>query len=173
MYIFQQLKWMLVNRIKKIRPLYYIDYNKESTKQFLTEKFGWEWYSGHHMENKTSYFANNYYLPKKFDIDLRISEYAALVRDGQMLRENALEKLSYPSWLNSQRDMELLSELLEMWNLTSDQLSDIMKRPAKFYWDYGTYKKTFELMKPFFWLMYKMNLSSKSFYLKYAKKIRI
>ena len=51
MYLSKQLKWMLWNRIKKIRPLYYIDYNKESIKKFLKETYGWKWYGGHHMEN--------------------------------------------------------------------------------------------------------------------------
>ena len=70
--------------------MYYIDHNKEKAKEFLSKEFGWQWYGGHHMENRTAYFTNNYYLPLKFNIDLRYTEFAALVRSGQMTREEAL-----------------------------------------------------------------------------------
>jgi len=170
MYLSQQLKWMLLNRIKKIRPLYYIDYNKEYVKKFLSENYGWKWYGGHHMENKTSYFLNNYYLPKKFGIDTRQSEYASLIRDGQMEREDALNRLSLPLWGTSKTDSDLLKEILEATKITDNQFYNIMKLPAKSYRDFKTYKKTFEKMKPFFWMMYKMDLIPKSFYLKYASK---
>lgn len=40
------LKWMLINRIKKFRPLYYLDYDKEATKAFLEKEYGWKWYGG-------------------------------------------------------------------------------------------------------------------------------
>ena len=72
------------------RPLYYIDYNKEEVKEMLSKEYGWQWYGGHHMENRTAYFANNYYLPKKFGIDLRYSEFSSLVRAGLMERNVAL-----------------------------------------------------------------------------------
>jgi len=170
MYLSKQLKWMLWNRIKKIRPLYYIDYNKESIKKFLSENFGWKWYGGHHMENKTSYFSNNYYLPKKFGVDIRQCEYASLIRDGQMEREDALVRLSNPSWGSSETDQDLLNEILEAIKFTDEQFYNIMKLPTKSYRDFKTYKKTFEKMKPFFWMMYKMDFMPKSFYLKYASK---
>jgi hypothetical protein len=107
MYLKQQLKWMLWKRTKKIRPLYYIDYNKENIKKFLMENYGWKWYGGHHMENKTAYFANNYYLPKKFGIDIKQVEYASLVRDGQMKRQEALDMLAWPAWSTNKILQEL------------------------------------------------------------------
>jgi len=170
MYLGQQLKWMLWNRIKKIRPLYYINYNKEAIKEFLSNNYGWKWYGGHHMENKTSYFANNYYLPKKFGIDIRQAEYAALVRDGQMNREDAIDKLAQPAWEKLEADSILMREILEAVNFTGDQFYDIMRLPLKSYRDFETYKKTFERMNLLFWVMYKMSLIPKSFYLKYASK---
>ena len=35
----KQLKWMLFNQLKKIRPLWYITYEKEPTKTMLSEKY--------------------------------------------------------------------------------------------------------------------------------------
>lgn len=158
------LKWIVLDGIKKIRLLYYIDYKKEETKKFLKNELGWQWYGGHHMENRTAYFTNNYYLPKKFKIDLRYCEYSALVRSGQMTKEEALEKIAAPK----QFDMDILSEIMKRLGLTDQDFEDLMLLPPKTYRDYKTYKKTFERMKAFFWVLYKRNYVTKSFYMKYA-----
>ena len=160
------LKWMIVNQIKKHRPLYYIDYDKEKTKKFLSDTYGWKWYGGHHMENRTAYFANNYYLPKKFNIDLRYCEFSALVRSKQLSREEALLKIKEPKPF----DESILIEIKKRLNFTDEAFDKIMHLPKKTYKDYKTYKKTFERMKPFFWLMYKTNMVTKSFYVKFTKK---
>lgn len=160
------LKWITIDRIKKIRPLYYLDYNKEETKSFLAKELGWKWYGGHHMENRTSYFTNNYYLPIKFHIDLRYCEFSALVRTGQMNREEALVKVKEPKNF----DMGILEEVKKRLDLNDEEFAQIMSLPTKTYRDYKTYKQTFEKLRWFFWLMYKSDLVPKSFYVKFTKK---
>jgi len=160
------LKWCSINGIKKVRPLYYFFYDKEETKEFLSKEYGWQWYGGHHMENRTAYFTNNYYLPRKFGIDLRYCEFSALIRSGQMTREEALEKIKEPKTF----DTGILEEVKKRLNFTGEEFEQIMNKPGKTYRDYKTYKKTFERMKWFFWAMYKLDLVPKSFYMKYTKK---
>jgi N-acetyl sugar amidotransferase len=162
----QWMKWMLVNQIKKLRPLYYCDYNKEETKRMLYDTYGWQWYGGHHMENRTAYFVNNYYLPQKFGIDLRYCEFSALIRNGQMTREEALSEIKK----DHPFDMEILNEIKTKLSFSDKEFSNIMSAPRKSYRDYKTYKQTFEKLKPFFWLMYKMNLVTKSFFVKFTNK---
>ena len=159
-------KWMIFDQIKKLRPLYYLDYNKEEVKQFLRDTYGWQWYGGHHMENRTAYFTNNYYLPEKFGINLRVCEYSALVRSHQMDRDTALAKLNDPRPM----DPEIIEEIKKRLGFSDRKFDDIMAAPRKSYRDYKTYKQRFERMKPFFWLMYKMDLVPKSFYVKYTAR---
>ncbi len=159
------LKWTLVDRVKKVRPLYYIDYDKEKTKEFLKSELGWNWYGGHHMENRTSYFANNYFLPVKFGIDIRIVEYAALVREGQMKRKDALDNLK----VSMDCDISVIEEVKKRLSFTNEEFTNMMNSKKKSHLDYETYKRTFEKMKPLFWVMYKLNLVPKSFYMKYTK----
>ena len=59
MWLTSWLKWLLINRVKRIRPLYYIDYDKDKTREFLENEFDWQWYGGHHMENKWTIFCGN------------------------------------------------------------------------------------------------------------------
>ncbi len=158
------IKWMIINKIKKFRPLYYMDYNKEEVKNFLADTYGWQWYGGHHMENRSAYFANNYYLPKKFGIDLRYSEYSALIRAGLLKREEALDKIKE----DKPFDPEILSEIKTRVGFTDAEWEDIMNAKPLHYTHYTTYKKTFERMRPFFFFMYKAGYVTKSFYVKYC-----
>jgi N-acetyl sugar amidotransferase len=166
LYMNKWFKWMLVNKIKKLRPLYYLDYNKEKTKQFLSEEYGWKWYGGHHMENRTAYFCNNYYLTHKFNIDLRWSEYSALVRSGQLNRADALANILHPKPF----DQDILEEVHTRLHLTSEEFNDLMALPKKSYRDYPTYKETFIRMRPIFWVLYKLGYVTRSFYDKFTVK---
>ena len=166
LWILHWLKWSILNGIKKVRPLYYVNYDKEETKRFLSENFGWEWYGGHHMENRIAYFTNNYYWPRKFGIDLRYCEFSSQVRSGHITRDQALEMIKEPM----QFDMGILEEVKKRLVYTDEEFEQVMQRPPKTYRDYRTYKQTFEKLRPFFWMMYKLDLVPKSFYLKYTRK---
>jgi len=160
------LKWCIVNRIKKIRPLYYVDYEKKDVKKLLAEKFGWKWYGGHHLENRTAHFYNNYYLPRKYGVDLRICELAAFARSGHLTREQALAELQTPIPF----DESILEEIKKRLGFTDEEFERIMALPKKTYRDYRTHKRTFERLRPLFWALCRLDLVPQSFYLKYARK---
>ena len=65
------MKWILLKRIRKIRPFWYMAYSKEDARAFLEKDCDWVYYSGHHLENRMTAFNHSYYLPQKFGIDLR------------------------------------------------------------------------------------------------------
>lgn len=159
------LKWMFIKRIKRIRPLYYMDYNKKVTKNFLAINFGWNWYGGHHHENRFTIFCHRYYMPRKFGIDLRKIEYSALIRSGQTDRRTAAKLITEPL----PKCKEIIQEVKDRFNFTDKKFDEIMQEPTKSYINYKTYKQTFELLKPIFWAGYKLDLVPKSFYIKYAK----
>ena len=160
------LKWLVFSRIKRIRPLYYLDYNKEETKKMLNKKFGWQWYGGHHNENRYTLFVVNYFLPKRFGIDFRMIEFSGLIRSGQMTRQEALRKIQEPKLI----DDSILNLVKKRIKLTNQELKKIIEAPPKTYRDFKTYKPLFEKLRPLFWLMYKINLVPQSFYMKYTKK---
>ncbi|MDI9569653.1 MAG: N-acetyl sugar amidotransferase [Pseudomonadota bacterium] len=166
LWITKWLKWAIVDGIKKIRPLYYLDYDKEQTKALLSREMEWQWYGGHHMENRTAYFTNNYYLPRKFNIDLRYSEYSALIRSGKLSRDEALTRIKEPKTF----DIDILEEIKKRLCLSQEEFDGIMSLPPKTYRNYKTYKQTFENMRWFFWIMYRLDLVPKSFYMKYTRK---
>lgn len=163
------LKWIVIKKIKKIRPLWYISYSKEEAREFLAKEFGWQYYGGHHLENRMTAFHHSYYLPRKFGIDNRYNSLSASVRSGKISRDEALRIFREPPYLEPEL-FEYFKKRLEL----SDNLFDlIMDQPKKYYKEYKTYKRTFEIMRPFFWIMYRMNLVPKSFYIKYTSKNEI
>jgi imidazoleglycerol phosphate synthase cyclase subunit len=160
----QFVRWAALSRIERTRPLYHLDYNKEATKRFLTETYGWQWYGGHHLENRFTAFYHTYLLPVRFGIDFRQIELSALVRSRQLPRDEAAARL-YERRLP---DPELLAMVKKRLHFTDEEFDEVMNAERRSYRDFPTYKRRFEQLRPFFWLMYKAGRVPKSFYVKFC-----
>ena len=73
------LFWSCFRQIKKIRPFWYINYSKESARDFLKKEFGWKYYGGHHLENTMTAFYHKVYNPRKFNSDLRNNTFSVAI----------------------------------------------------------------------------------------------
>ena len=162
------VKWTAVDRIRKIRPLYFMDYHKQDAMALLTRQLGWKWYGGHHLENRFTAFYHAYFIPQRFGMDFRVLGYAALVRSGQMPREEGLRLMAEPP----QYPPDELAMVKKRLGFSDAEFERLMRLPKKTYRDYETYKKTFERLRWFFWLMYKLDRVPKSFYMKFTSKDR-
>jgi len=158
------LWWVSVARIKRIRPFWYIKYTKEDARAFLEKEFGWEYYGGHHLENRMSAFLHGIYLPQKFGTDCRNNALSARVRMGRMSRESA--------WRDYNTEPNVEDNLVEFFKkrleLSDREYDHIMCKPPKLWHEYPNHKKRFENLRPLFFMMSKLNLVPMSFYLKYC-----
>ena len=163
------LYWVMVKRFKKIRPLWYIRYSKSDARQYLEEEFGWEYYGGHHLENRLTAFYHGVYCPQKFDLDQRNNSLSAAVRSGELSRKEALQTyMTKPDY-----DQDLIEYFRKRLNLSVHEYERIMKGARKTYRDYRTYKKRFERLRPLFYLLTQYELVPRSFYIKYTSKSEI
>ncbi|MFZ5585156.1 MAG: N-acetyl sugar amidotransferase [Thermodesulfobacteriota bacterium] len=169
LWFWSQMRWMVLRRIKKLRPLYYVDYQKEPVKGMLACDYGWQWYGGHHLENRMTHFYHTYFLPRRFGIDQRMNGFAALVRSGQMEREQALHLLRQPPEV----DFELVAMVKKRLGLGDEEFERLMEQPRRYYTEFKTYKPLFEKLRPMFYVLSEMDLVPKSFYLKYTSKKNI
>ena len=169
LWLHAQMRWMVLRRIKKIRPLWHIDYPKEKVKAFLSKEFGWKWYGGHHLENRFTSFYHSYFLPQRFGIDQRLNGYSAMVRSGQLSREEGLARMHAAPPLES----DLVDLVKKRLGFTDAEFDILMTQPKRTFRDFKTYKRTFERMRPFFWILAEMDLIPKSFYIKYTSKDNI
>lgn len=159
------IKWTTIYRIKKIRPLWYIQYNKEDARVFLEKTFGWQYYGGHHLENRMTSFFQSIYCPEKYNIDYRNNSLSAAVRAGKMKREKAIYEYYETS---PYIEPELLNYFKKRLVLSDEEYNTIMKSPPRYWYEFPTYKKRFERLRPFFYLLMKANLIPRSFYMKYC-----
>jgi N-acetyl sugar amidotransferase len=160
------LKWILFYRIKKIRPLWYINYSKEEARDFLEKEYDWKYYGGHHLENRMTAFNHSVYFPQKFRIDDRNNGLSAAVRSGVMRREDAIAEYAKPPHI----EPELIEYFKKRLGLSDEEYAKIMIGPKKSFRDYKTYKRRFERLRPLFFLLAKANLVPMSFYIKYTSK---
>ena len=160
------MKWILFYRIKKIRPLWYIDYNKQSAKEFLEKEFGWQYYGGHHLENRMTAFNHSVYFPQKFNIDQRNNTLSAVVRAGLKPRDEAIAEYATPPHV----EPELVDYFKKRLGLSDEEYDKVMNGPRKNFRDYKTYKRRFERLRPLFFILAKASLVPMSFYIKYTSK---
>jgi len=159
------LRWTLFGRIKKIRPLWYIKYSKENAREFLEKEFDWQYYGGHHLENRMTSFFHSIYCPQKFNIDYRNNSLAASVRAGNMDREEAIDEYyNKDPYIES----ELLNYFKKRLGLTGQEYQKIMNQGPRYWYEFPTYKKRFERLRPLFYLLMKADLVPRSFYMKYC-----
>ncbi len=159
------VKWIAFKRIRKIRPFWYMQYNKEDAKKLLKDKYDWSDYGGHHLENRMTAYYHSIYNPKKFKTDLRNNTLSAKVRNGKMKREDAIKEYYHTIPFVEEGLVDYIKKRLSF----SDQEYDkIMNAEPKFWRDYPTYKKRFERLRPFFYILMRSNLVPRSFYMKYC-----
>jgi N-acetyl sugar amidotransferase len=164
MTFYQFMKWTLIYRQKFIRPLWYLDYSKEKAREILETKIGWQYYGGHHLENRATAFLHTIYNPQKFSIDNRNWSLAAAARTGQIDRAEAIRLYEEPIKVDS----ELLSYVKKRLNLLDTDYAQIMNGPKRDFRDFKTYKSRFEKLRPFFKILANASLVPMSFYIKYC-----
>lgn len=159
-----QIRWMVVRGIQKVRPLYWMDYQKSAAMELLSRELGWQWYGGHHLENRFTAFYHSYFMPRRFGIDGRLLGHSALIRSGQLTREEGLREIEAPRTY----DPGLVTMVKKRLGYSDEEFERLMTMPRHTYHEFDTYRETFRRMRWFFWVMYKLGRIPKTFYVKFA-----
>ena len=160
------LYYTFVKRIKVVRILEYIDYRHDEAENIMKSELGWKYYGGHHHESTYTNFFQSYLLPKKFNIDKRKTEYSALIRSGQMIRDDALAEVSstdYPY------EDEIVKYTICKLGLDQNEFKQIYESKVRSFKEFPTYYPLIKAMKWPIKIAGSMDLVPKILYLKYAK----
>jgi N-acetyl sugar amidotransferase len=160
----RMLFWSAAARIRKIRPFWYMTYSKEAARALLEREYGWEYYGGHHLENRMTAFLHSVYAPQKFNSDFRNNTLSALARQGALSREEAWRRYSEPPFVEE----ELVAYFQKRLGISENEYKSIMAAPPRWWHEFPTYKRRFERFRPLFKLLADANLVTRSFYLKYC-----
>ena len=132
-----------VKRVRIVSVLNYVDYDKHSAMQTLTDTLDWTPYGGKHFESIYTRFYQGFVLPQKFGIDKRRGHLSDLINSGQITRDEALKELAEPDYEDRlrRRDQELFLKKLD---LSAQEFEDIMSTPARSFRDF---KNSYEFVQ--------------------------
>jgi N-acetyl sugar amidotransferase len=85
-----------IKGIEVVCPLNFMRYHKNEALKFLKEKINYKEYGRKHGESHFTKFFQNYYLPKKFNMDKRRLHLSSEILSENLTRDEALEELKKP-----------------------------------------------------------------------------
>lgn len=115
----------IVKKMKIVKPLNLIPYNKEEAMKELEEKTGWKYYGGKHYESIWTKFFQSYYLPTKFNFDKRKAHLSSLIVSGQITREEALYELKKSPYDSTTLEDEK-KKVAEKLEISLDELNSLV-----------------------------------------------
>lgn len=130
-------------RIKVLKPLNFMEYNKKIAIDTLSKEYSWTPYPQKHFESRFTRFYEGYWLPSRFGYDTRKVQFSSLIVTGQMTREEALLELDKKPYTDEylKNEFKYIANKLE---ISVEQLNDLHSLPKKWYFDYKNEKKIFD-----------------------------
>ena len=155
--------YTMMRGIKVVAPIYNYNYVRSEAGDILTKNYDWV-YTGAHYYDDLYWALINYIHRVKFNIDLRINSYSALIRSGQMTREEAVERTSQ---IYSIEDPKIISLCLKRLGLSQEEFDAIMKLPPKRFTDYPNSYNILRLFKIPIWTLTRIGFLPTVVYDKY------
>lgn len=135
-----------VKKMRTVRPLNCMPYDKASAIVELERACGWRSYGRKHGESLFTKLFQNHYLPVKFGYDKRRPHLSSLIVSGQMTREQALVELEQP--LYDAQELEIdIAYFCKKLRITRAQFDEFMKSPNREYGDFDTWQGRYRLLK--------------------------
>jgi len=159
----EMVYYTFLRRIKTVTLLYHLDYVRKDVDEVITRELGWKSPGAHYSDDL--YQSLIYYLNRvKFNIDRRLFNYSALVRSGQMGRDEALDRISR---INTIEDESLIELCIKRLGLTRAEFEAIVAAPPKTFHDYPNNYGLLKLLRWPIKVMSRLNLIPESAYDKY------
>lgn len=131
-----------------IEILNFINYSKGRAIDVLKKEYDWEYYGGKHYESTFTKFYQAYVLPKKFGYDKRRVHLSALIRNGELSREDAIKELEKPAY--DETELRVDREfVLKKLDFTEKEFDTIMEQTPKEHLDYPSDEWMFKIWRKF------------------------
>lgn len=140
------LYYPYIYKMKTLRPLNFMEYNKPAALEYLKETVGYKEYGRKHGESIFTKFFQNYYLPQKFNYDKRKLHLSSMILSKQIKREDAIIELSLPFY-DEKELKEDFSYVAKKLAVTEEELQSFIDGPCVEYTDYKNWDNTYNLLK--------------------------
>ncbi len=129
---FRHKFWLpYVKGVKTVHLLNYVPFTKMEMIETLSNEYGYEAYKQKHFEDLLTKFIEGWWLPTRFEYDIRKAQLSSLVITGQMKREEALEILKNPS-LSEEESEELFVQVANKLNISEEELLAYHRLPKEY-----------------------------------------
>jgi N-acetyl sugar amidotransferase len=159
----QMFHYTVWRRIRTYPLLYLTNYVRKEAEDIIKRELDWV-YPGAHYFDDLFQSLMFWYHRTKFGFDRRTYNYAALVRDGQMQRDEALKQLETPYRIEDPKVIDLCIKRL---GLSKQDFDELMKVPAMNFRDYPNQYSLIRKLRPAIWMLSRLNLIPSTAYDKY------
>lgn len=135
-----------VKKMRTVRPLNYMPYDKQQAMKELEQTIGWRAYGRKHGESLFTKLFQNHYLPVKFGYDKRKPHLSSLIVSGQMSREEALAKLAEPLYDPQELEVDI-AYFCKKLRISRQQFEEYISAPPHHYTDFPTWDGRYKLLK--------------------------
>ena len=144
---FQYYIWYpLVKKMRTVRPLNYMPYDKNMAIETLVTTVGYKPYGRKHGESQFTKLFQNYYLPKRFGYDKRRPHLSSLIVSGQMTREEAIAKLEEP--LYDLHELEIdIAYFCKKLRISRQQFDELVNAPIRTHAEFPTWDRRYRILK--------------------------
>lgn len=111
--------------IKTIRPLNYINYNKERAIEELMKFCDFDYYESKHLENTLTKVIQLYWLYHKFGVDKRKSHLSSLIISEQISRDDALVEMKKPMYDSKKMEIDI-KYVLDKIHISRSEFEDLI-----------------------------------------------
>ncbi len=144
---FESYLWYpFVKRMRTVRPLDYMPYDKAGAIAQLEQAVGWKSYGRKHGESLFTKLFQNYYLPTKFGYDKRLPHLSSLIVSGQMSREEALLELEKPLYDRDELEIDIAYFCKKM-RINRVIFDECVARPPRWHTEFPTWDARYLAMK--------------------------
>lgn len=140
------LWYPFIKKMRTIRPLNYMPYNKAEALIELQAKVGYKPYPRKHGESLFTKLFQNYYLPQKFGMDKRRPHFSSLIVSGQMTRTEALAKLEEPLYDLGELEIDI-TYFCKKLRISRQQFDELMQVATHHYSDFPNWDSRYRLLK--------------------------
>ncbi len=155
--------YSIVRGIRTVPLLYVHDYVRKDVDVLLERELKWKNPGAHYFDDL--YQSLMAYINRtKFNIDRRLFNYSALVRSGQMPREEALERVKTTYAIE---DAKIIDLCIKRLGLTREEFDSYVNAPAKTFRDYPNNYSLIRLLRIPIFVMAKLSIIPGSAYDKY------
>jgi N-acetyl sugar amidotransferase len=135
-----------VKKMRVLRPLNFMPYDKEQALKELNETVGYKPYPRKHGESVFTKWFQNHYLPVKFNMDKRRPHLSSLIVSGQMTREDALQRLQEPLYEPIELEIDI-NYICKKLRISREEFDEFMVAKAHQYHEFPNWDSRYQFIR--------------------------